>query len=129
MTDFNGPWYHGSPSELSYLRKGSMVTPFEAVARAFSHKPTILTFPGGMDSVKHDGDAPGYLYVVSEEVGSDDLCVLPGTGETHWEVRRDLRVEMLAEVPLDDPPRLTGEALRQGRKRQAELGDGSHFDS
>lgn len=78
-----GPWYHGSPHELTVLRKGSMVTPFEAVAKAFSHKPSILTFSGDVESVKHDGREPGHLHVVSEDVGPDDLHVLPGTGETH----------------------------------------------
>ena len=128
MTDINIPWYHGSPAKLNLLRNGSMVTPFEAVAKAFSHKPTLLAIPEGMESVKHNGEVPGYLYVVSEEVAADDLRLLADTGETHWETQRDLRVDLIAEVPIDDPPMLIGDELRQAEEKQSELGDGSHFD-
>ena len=63
----------GSPQQLTFLHRGSMVTPFKAVAKAFSHKPSIVSIPDGMDSVKHDGEVPGHLYEVAEHLGPDDL--------------------------------------------------------
>lgn len=123
----DGPWYHGSPEELTFLIKGSMVTPFEAVAKAFSHRPSILTFPDDIDSVKHDGQVPGRLYVVSEVVGPEDVRELPGTGHTHWEIQRDLRVDLVGEVPVSDPPQLLGEELREAQEEKARVGEGAFF--
>ena len=127
MNFHDGPWYHGSPVELTSLRKGTMVTPFQAVAKAFSHRPSILTFSGDIDSVKHDGRVPGHLYVVSEDVPPEDLRVLPWTGETHWEIQRDLRVELVGDVPVSDPPQLVGEELRKAQEKNADVGLGAFF--
>ena len=124
----DGPWYHGSPEELTSLRKESMVTPFEAVAKAFSHRPSILTFPHDIDSVKHDGQIPGRLYVVSEDVGLDDLRELSGTGHTRWEIQRDLRVELFGAAPVSDPPQLLGEELRRAQEEKARVGKGAFFN-
>lgn len=129
MDDLPGPWYHGSPEALTRLRAGSMVTPFAAVAKAFSHKPSVLTFGDGVDTVRHDGRVPGRLYVVAEPVGPGDLRERPRTGRTHWQIRRDLRVELVAEVPVSDPPQLLGDDLRRARQRQERLGDGAFFDA
>ncbi|MFH1568475.1 MAG: acyltransferase domain-containing protein, partial [Gemmatimonadota bacterium] len=120
-----GPWYHGSPAALTALRAGSMVTPFEAVARAFSHKPHHLSFGGDPSQVKHDGEVPGFLYVVDEDLAPGDLTELPGTASTHWEVRRDLRVRLVAEVPVDDPPRLTEVERTELERQHAEAGGGT----
>ncbi len=122
----NGPWYHGSPTKLSSLRKGSMVTPFVEIAKAFSHKPKLLSMSEDMKSVKHNGQIPGLLYVVAEEVTEDDLVELSDTKQTHWEIRRDLHANLVADVPIDDPPLLTGEALRRAEETHSELGSGFH---
>ena len=123
-----GPWYHGSPHALTSLRQGSMVTPFENVAEAFSHKPSILHFGDDQNSVVHDGQVPGFLYQVSEPVTEDDLQVLAGTGQTHWEIQRELQVALVCEVPVTDPPQLTGAALEDAQRKRDELGPGAFFE-
>lgn len=107
------------------LRAGSMVTPFEAVARAFSHKPHHLSFGDDPASVRHDGEVPGSLYVVDELLAPEDLRELPGTASTHWEAQRNLKLKRVADVPVDDPPRLSAEAVAELERQQAEAGGGS----
>ena len=124
-----GPWYHGSPAKLTCLTKGSMVTPFEAIAKAFSHKPSLLSMSEDMTTVKHNGELPGFLYVVSEEVCEGDVVELSGTKQTHWEIRRDFRVRLVCPLPVSDPERLVGEALRHAQETHSELGDGFHVRS
>ena len=41
-TLYNRVWYHGSPEDLTELATGSTITPNRALARAFSHKPTLV---------------------------------------------------------------------------------------
>ncbi len=105
--DYNAPWYHGSPEQLTVLRKSSWVTPFKELAKAFSHRPSLISFGGDHQSVKHHGQEPGFLYQVSEVVGPDDLCDLPHTSQTHWQAQRDLHVQRVAELSIDDPPQLS----------------------
>ena len=96
-----GPWFHGSPEELSTLRAGSWVTPFKEFAKAFSHKPTrISAFGEDMSIVRHDGRIAGFLYVVAESLADKDLEELAGTEQTHWETKRVLKVRLVAKVPL-----------------------------
>ena len=104
-----------------------MVTPFEALAKAFSHKPTLLSFSDDMQSAMHDGQIPGYLYVVSEPVTPADIRVHPGTRDTHWEIQRDLKVDLVGEVPVSDPPQLTGAALEEVRQKHAAASGGVGF--
>ncbi len=122
MADFNhnGPWYHESPEELTVLRKGSMVTPFREVAKAFSHKPSMLSMGDDLENVKHNGQLIGHLYEVAEAVGPEDLCCLQDTAQTHWETQRDLRLKYLAELPLDDPAQLTEEEIAENQKANPE---------
>jgi len=102
-----GPWFHGSPVHLSRLRAGSRVTPFREIAKAFSHKPSLLSISDDCREAKHDGDKPGYLYVVAEAVGPGDITLLEGTGRTHWQTNRDLQVRLIQSVPVSDPKRIT----------------------
>ena len=104
-------WYHGSPLELTVLRAGSMVTPFANVARAFSHKPSLMCFGDTPESVRHNGAEPGILYVIGEPITADDLEVLPDTADTHWQITRQLRLRRLAEVPITEPPLLSAEEV------------------
>ena len=104
----NGPWYHGSPFELTMLSKGSVVTPFEEVAKAFSHKPPMVSMSDDYSIVKHNGKLPGFLYLLTD-AAPGDVLEMPGTDSTHWVIQRDLRVELLAELPVSDPPLLTEE--------------------
>ena len=64
--DYSGTWYHGSQQELARLRSGSSITQSRDVAKAFSHRPSILSMSG--ESLKHDGATPGYLHVVAEAI-------------------------------------------------------------
>lgn len=113
--DYAAPWYHGSPEGLTVLRAGSWLTQLRELAKAFAHKPTLIQF-GEADSVQHDGQQPGFLYVVDEPVGPDDVTYLRNTADTHWQTSRDLRLRLVAELPPDDPPQLAPAqigALRQ----------------
>jgi hypothetical protein len=119
--DYNKPWYHGTPETLDVLRKGSWVTQFEGLAKAFSHKPPLISF--GDDEcrdIKHNGSLLGRLYVISEEIGPDDVSYLTDTAGTHWQTQRDLTVRLVAELPLDDPPQLDEEEIAELRKRMPE---------
>ena len=114
--DYGAPWYHGSPETLDVLRKGSWLTQFKAMAKAFSHRPSLISFVDDADSVKHDGQQPGYLYTVSESLGPDDVSYLRDTCQTHWQTQRALQVELVADLPLDDPPQLSEQEIAELRK-------------
>ena len=113
---YNGPWYHGSPLRLKQLRKGSVVTPFREVAKAFAHKPPRVSMSDNYSVVKHNGEVPGFLYVISEDVAAGDILEMPGTDSTHWVNQRNLQVELVCELPVSDPPLLTEEELAELRK-------------
>ena len=114
--DYAAPWYHGSPERLTTLRKGSWVTQSEALARAFSHRPSLVSFADDGGTTKHNGQLPGFLYAVSEPIGPDDVSYLRDTAQTHWHTQRDLHVELAAELPLDDPPQLSPEEVAELRR-------------
>ena len=93
-------WFHGSPERIQILRMGSWVSPYKEVAKAFSHKPTIISSNNDYSLVKHNGKLLGYLYLISEIIEDDDLEELSGTDKTHWKTIRDLKVELITEVPI-----------------------------
>ncbi|MHB9107151.1 MAG: hypothetical protein ACYDCO_08870 [Armatimonadota bacterium] len=119
--DYSTPWYHGSPDELAVLRAGSWVTPFKELAKAFSHKPTTISMSDDFQRLTHDGELPGFLYRIAEPVGPDALTVLPGTGQTHWQTQRDLKIELIAALPITDPPQITAEEREQMDQLNADL--------
>ena len=98
------------------LRKGSWVTQFKELAKAFSHRPSLISFGDDSQTVKHNGQQPGFLYIVSEEVGPDDVSYLRDTAQTHWQTQYDLQVSLVAELPVDDPPQLSQEAITAMRQ-------------
>lgn len=114
--DYHQPWYHGSPDTLDVLREGSWVTQFKEMAKAFSHKPSYMSLEDDCSTIKHNGKMPGRLYVVCEEIRSDDVVYLADTAGTHWQTQRDLRVALLEELSIDDPPQMTAEELAEMRK-------------
>jgi hypothetical protein len=77
------------------------------LAKAFSHRPSLISFGDDGISVKHDGCQPGFLYTIAESVGREDVIYLRDTAQTHWQTQRDLRLRLVARLPLDDPPRLS----------------------
>ncbi len=114
--DYSAPWYHGSPEELDVLRAGSWVTQVKEMARAFSHRPTLMSLDDDCEHARHDGKLPGYLYAVSEVVGQEDVTYLRDTAQTHWQTRRDLRLRLVAQLPIDDPPQLSEEEIASLRQ-------------
>ena len=125
--DYNAPWYHGSPERLTVLRKGSWVTQFKEVAKAFSHRPSLMSLADDCQTVKHDGRVAGFLYTVAESVRPDDVSELPGTAHTHWQTERDLRVALIAELPVSDPPLLTADEISQLKEHPEIARGGSGF--
>ena len=121
------PWYHGSPQRLTVLAKGSWVTQFGEVAKAFSHKPSVMSLADDCQTVKHNGMLPGFLYVIAETVAAEDVSVLPGTAETHWQTQRDLRLELVAELSVSEPPVLTQEEVTHMKREHPEMERGSRF--
>ena len=74
--DYTLTWYHGSQQKLTTLRVGSSITQNRNMAKAFSHRPSLLTQSEG-GTVKHDGVTSGYLYTVAGEISPDDVYPHP----------------------------------------------------
>ena len=106
-------WYHGSPSELTTIRRGSTITQKRELARVFSHKPPLVCV-SDEGQIKHTGTQPGYLYVVAEEVGAGDVMPHPHTtmepGD-EWSTTRELRVRLLGRTEIVEGERFTEEEL------------------
>jgi hypothetical protein len=120
------PWYHGSQQELVRLRAGSSVSQNPDVARAFSHRPSLVSMDGGR--VRHNGSAPGFLYVVDEEVGPEDVHPHPhpvNVGRWEWLTRRDLRVRLVERTTPRRGDVLSAEDVAALRRRQEEVGQES----
>jgi hypothetical protein len=100
------PWYHGSAVRLTILRTGSTITQKRALARVFSHKPTIVSV-SDEGEIKHNGNQMGYLYLVDEKIKPADVIPHPrttmATGD-EWLTQRELRLQFLGpvEMRLDD---------------------------
>jgi len=125
--DYDASWYHGSPHELSVLRKGSWITQFKEIAKAFSHKPSLMSLADDCRTVKHNGTLPGFLYTVAERIGPADISELPDTAHTHWQTQRDLCVHLVTELPLSQPPLLTAKEIADMRKTYPEATKGTRF--
>ena len=114
--DYTAPWYHGSPERLTVLRKGSWVTQFRELAKAFSHKPELISLDDDCARVKHNGHTVGHLYAIAEPIGPEDVTYLRDTAQTHWQTNRGLSLELVAVLPLDDPPQLSSEEIAALRR-------------
>jgi len=102
-------WYHGSPLELGVLKAASSITRNRALAEAFAHRPTLLSF-GDDGVISHNGTEDGFLYAVDEEVRPEDIRVHGACREDdpwEWVTTRDLRLRLVEELPAvprqDDP--------------------------
>ena len=123
--DYSLTWYHGSQQELTKLRIGSSITQNRNVAKAFSHKPSLLTQSEG-GTVKHDGVTPGYLYTIVDEIGPDDVRPHPHpVNATRWEwlTNRELRLELIEQTIVTDEERLTGQEIAEIKRKQEETGE------
>jgi len=124
MSEFDSrtPWFHGSPLELTVLRPGSTITRDRALAKAFSHKPTLLqdTREGGTGSLTHDGRLDGWLYVVDEPVREADVSPVPGStmGDgQEWLTARPLRVVAIERTTVSTDELLSAEEERALRMK------------
>lgn len=99
--DPSGTWYHGSNLILSELNKGSTITQWRALAEAFSHKPTILSYDD-TGVISHNGLQNGYLYVIDEdiEIGTDVYQHPQTTMDKNAEflTKRSLAVRLIEEL-------------------------------
>ncbi len=123
--DYTLTWYHGSQQKLTTLSVGSSITQDKTVAKAFSHRPSMLTQSGG-GTVKHDGATPGYLYTVVDEIGPND--VYPHThpvNATRWEwlTNRELKLELIEQTIVADKERLTDQEIADLKRKQEERGE------
>lgn len=127
--DSSRAWYHGSQQELTRLRSGSSITRRRDVAKAFSHKPSLLSMSD--ESLKHDGVTPGYLHVVAEEVAPDDVHPHPhpvNAARWEWLTRRDLKLELIERTEVTAEESLTDEEIAELRRKQEERGEESFAD-
>ena len=128
--DYTGPWYHGSDRRLTTLRVGSSITKDQSVAKAFSHQPSLLLqFNRGR--IRHNGEVPGYLYLVAEEIGPDDVHPHPhpvNVDRWEWLTERELRLEFIGETAVTAAERLTDEDIADVRRKQKERGEESFLE-
>ena len=124
-SNLGGVWYHGSRQRLSTLRAGGSITRDRRVAKAFSHRPSLVSW--GLDGdVRHDGATPGYLYYVSEALGPDDAHPHPhpvNLDNWEWLTNRDLKLELLEQTAVTAGERLTDDQIADLRRKQREKGD------
>ena len=123
--DYTLTWYHGSQQKLTTLRVGSSITQNRNVAKAFSHRPSLLT-QSERGTVKHDGVTPGYLYIVADEIGPNDVRPHPHpVNATRWEwlTNRALKLELIEQTIVTDKERLTGQEIAEIRRKQEERGE------
>ena len=128
--DYSGPWYHGSDQMLTTLRIGSSITQDKSVAKAFSHQPSlVLQFGGGR--VRHDGQSPGYLYVISEAIGPDDVRPHPhpvNLDRWEWLTERELTLELIERTVVTAAERLTDQEIAEVRRKQKARGEDSFLE-
>ena len=126
------PWYHGSQQVLEELRVGSSITQNRDLAKAFSHRPSIVTMsdPGESVSlkstVKHNGVTPGFLYAVSEQIDPGDIDPHPHPANAdgwEWLARRELKLTFIEETIVTDRERLTEAEIADLRRKQKERGE------
>ena len=125
--DYSLTWYHGSQQELTKLRSGSSIKQNRNVAKAFSHRPSLVSMSEGGE-IKHNGATPGYLYAVSDVIGPDDVYPHPHPANaTRWEwlTNRELKLELIEQTIATDRERLTDEAIAEIRRKQKERGEES----
>ena len=123
--DYTLTWYHGSQQKLTTLRVGSSITQNRNVAKAFSHRPSLLTQSGG-GTVKHDGVTPGYLYIVADEIAPDDVRPHPHpVNVTRWEwlTNRELTLKLVEQTVVTDEERLTDQEIAEIKQKQEERGE------
>ena len=101
MSNLDGVWYHGSPERLTHLHIGSTITQDRDLARIFSHKPSRVSQDfdaAGQRCIRHNGQRPGFLYRIAEELTDSDIYRHPQSTmgpDQEWLTTRELRVEFI----------------------------------
>ena len=130
--DYSQTWYHGSQQALTDLRVGSSITQIRHLAKAFSHRPSLVSrscpdeFLSDDYRVKHDGVTPGYLYIVSEAIGPEDIYPHPhpvNADGWEWLTRRILKLKFIEKTIVTDRERLSDEDIAGLRRKQKERGE------
>lgn len=127
--DYSRTRYHGSQQELTRLRSGSSITQSANLAKAFSHRPSLLSMSD--DSLKHDGVTSGYLHIVAEEIAPEDVHPHPHpvhAARWEWLTRRELRLELIERTTVTEGESLTAEEIAELRRKQEEEGEESFAD-
>ncbi|WP_339260549.1 hypothetical protein MKY85_11740 [Paenibacillus sp. FSL R5-0749] len=109
--DYSKPWFHGSPMLLDELLVGSTITQDRELARIFSHKPSIVALDEHGTRL-HNGKLCGYIYILDEEITSEDVYPHPATtmnpGE-EWLIKRGLKVRKIDETKTRTEEQLSEE--------------------
>ena len=116
--DYSKTWFHGSPHQLTTIRKGSTITQDRHLAMVFSHKPTIVSLSDD-GQIKHNGALPGFLYTISEDVQPDDVMPHPQSSMQpglEWLTNRELRLEMIGVTQVVEDEYLTDTEIETLRK-------------
>jgi hypothetical protein len=100
-----GTWFHGSPSELETLRKGSSITQIEKLAQAFSSKPSIISVSDD-GKIRHNGKLKGLVYKVTDRVTVNDIYEHPRSSMKGWEwiTKKEFKLEFLYEYEVSHYP-------------------------
>ena len=128
--DYTLTWYHGSQQKLTTLRVGSSITQNRSVAKGFSHRPSLLAQSEG-GAVKHDGVTPGYLYIVADKIGPEDVDPHPHpVNVTRWEwlTNRELMLKLVEQTVVTDEERLTDPEIAEMKQKQEERGEMSFVE-
>jgi len=128
--DFGGPWYHGSDRMLTTLKIGSSITKDKRVAKAFSHQPSLL-LQYNRGRIRHNGEAPGYLYAVTEEIGPNDVHPHPhpvNVDRWEWLTERELTLELIERTVVTAEERLTDEEIAETKRKQKVRGEESFLE-
>lgn len=123
--DVSQRWYHGSQQRLTTLRSGSSISQKRAVARVFSHRPSLVSQEED-GTVKHDGTMPGYLYVVAEAIRAGDIYPHPhpvNAGGWEWLTTRQLSLMLVEQTQVRESERLTKDDLSELRRKQDAAGE------
>ena len=116
-----GTWFHGSPSELKTLRKGSSITQIEKLAQVFSSKPSIVSVSDD-GTIRHNGKSKGRVYRVTDKVTPDDIYEHPRSPIKGWEwiTKKEFKLEFLYEVSHSPDDILTENEIREIRERNVQ---------
>ena len=75
--------------------------------------------------VKHNGATPGYLYVVADDIGPDDVYPHPHPANAdrwEWLTNRELKLKLIEQTTAMDQERLTDQEIAEIKRKQQERG-------